>query len=293
MSLSYVFKESFDGMRRARWSTLFSVLTVTIATTLVGIFIVATLGLGSLVQQLKTRVELEVFIDDSLDDRQIEDLEQRIRQLEGVDSVRFVSKEKALLAFRDLFGDELEEYLDLLGSNPLPASFRIHLSDSYRSSEPAQRVVAALQAMPEVRPEDVVFRRDVLLTLERYIRLALWIDVALGIFLGAAAVFLVSNNIRLVIASKRRVIETAQLVGATNALIRRPFLLQGAVEGLLGGTIAAMVLFISVEVVQRQLPQFVLLREHVFLIIAALGGLLGLTGSWASVRRYLRAPLSP
>lgn len=293
MSLAYTLKEGLDGMRRARWSTLFSVITVAVASALLGFFAIATLNLHALVQQLKSRLELEVFIDDSFDDQQIEELERRILALDGVASVEFISKEKALLTFRDLFGEQMKAYIDLLGTNPLPASFRIVLKKEYRTSEKARKVVDELQAFRELRPQDVVFRLDFLLAVERYVRLALWIDVIVGIFLCAAAVFLVSNNIRLVIATKRRVIETMQLVGATNALIRRPFLLQGTLEGIAGGAVAAVLLYLFVEALRVRLPEYVLVDEKLFWGIAAAGGLLGLIGSWTSVRRYLRHPLSP
>ncbi len=293
MSLAYTLKEGLDGMRRARWSTLFSVITVAVASALLGFFAIATLNLHALVQQLKSRLELEVFIDDSFDDQQIEELERRILALDGVASVEFISKEKALLTFRDLFGEQMKAYIDLLGTNPLPASFRIVLKKEYRTSEKARKVVDELQAFRELRPQDVVFRLDFLLAVERYVRLALWIDVIVGIFLCAAAVFLVSNNIRLVIATKRRVIETMQLVGATNALIRRPFLLQGTLEGIAGGAVAAVLLYLFVEALRVRLPEYVLVDERLFWGIAAAGGLLGLIGSWTSVRRYLRHPLSP
>jgi len=293
LSLAYTLKEGLDGMRRARWSTLFSVITVAVASALLGFFAIATLNLHALVQQLKSRLELEVFIDDSFDDQQIEELERRILALDGVASVEFISKEKALLTFRDLFGEQMKAYIDLLGTNPLPASFRIVLKKEYRTSEKARKVVDELQAFRELRPQDVVFRLDFLLAVERYVRLALWIDVIVGIFLCAAAVFLVSNNIRLVIATKRRVIETMQLVGATNALIRRPFLLQGTLEGIAGGAVAAVLLYLFVEALRVRLPEYVLVDERLFWGIAAAGGLLGLIGSWTSVRRYLRHPLSP
>jgi cell division transport system permease protein len=293
LSLAYSLKEGIDGMRRARWSTFFSVVTVAFASMLLGIFIIATLNLRTLVQQLKSRLELEVFIDDSFDDQKIEELERRIEALQGVASVEFISKEKALLSFADLFGDQMEEYIEMLGSNPLPASFRILLREEFRTSERAQEVVAALQSFPELRPQDVVFRLDFLLAVERYVRMALWIDVIVGVFLCGAAVFLVSNNVRLVIANKRRVIQTMQLVGATNGFIRRPFLFQGLIEGLAGGTAAGLLLYFSVKILQAQLPEYILVDRNVFLVVAALGSLLGLIGSWAAVRRFLRPPLSP
>jgi len=236
---------------------------------------------------LRSRVELEVFLDDSFDEVKIQDLTAEIKQMAGVANLTFISKEMAIREFQNLFKDKQEDYFETLGYNPLPASFRVKLQDNYRTASGAEVVFKALSSMEDIREEDIVYTREYLVILEKYIKFAIAIDFIVGIIVCLSALLLVSNNIRLIILSKNKIIETMKLVGATNFFIRTPLFIQGIAQGFLGGIISALFLYTLLKLASIEIPGFISVDWRIYLLLANLGILLGFAGSFAAVRRYL------
>lgn len=287
MSLLFVLREGFGGLRRSRFSGFVATATVAISLILIGIFLIITVNLGKFVQFLRSRVELEVFLDDSFDEIKIQDLTAEIKRMEGVAHLTFISKEMAIREFQNLFKDKQDDYFETLGYNPLPASFRVKLQDSYRTASGAEVVFKALSSLEDIREEDIVYTREYLVILEKYIKFAIAIDFIVGIIVCLSALLLVSNNIRLIILSKNKIIETMKLVGATNFFIRTPLFIQGIAQGFLGGIISALFLYTLLKLASIEIPGFISVDWRIYLLLANLGILLGFAGSFAAVRRYL------
>lgn len=287
MSLFFVLREGFAGLRRSRFSGFVATATVAISLILIGIFLIITVNLGKFVQFLRSRVELEVFLDDSFDEIKIQDLTAVIKQMAGVANLTFISKEMAIREFQNLFKEKQNDYFETLGYNPLPASFRVKLQDNYRTAAGAEVVFKALSSMEDIREEDIVYTREYLVILEKYIKFAIAIDFIVGIIVCLSALLLVSNNIRLIILSKNKIIETMKLVGATNFFIRTPLFIQGIAQGFLGGIISALFLYTLLKLVSIEIPGFISVDWRIYLLLANLGILLGFAGSFAAVRRYL------
>ena len=287
MSLFFVLREGFAGLRRSRFSGFVATATVAISLILIGIFLIITVNLGKFVQFLRSRVELEVFLDDSFDEIKIQDLTAEIKQMAGVANLTFISKEMAIREFQNLFKEKQNDYFETLGYNPLPASFRVKLQDNYRTAAGAEVVFKALSSMEDIREEDIVYTREYLVILEKYIKFAIAIDFIVGIIVCLSALLLVSNNIRLIILSKNKIIETMKLVGATNFFIRTPLFIQGIAQGFLGGIISALFLYTLLKLASIEIPGFISVDWRIYLLLANLGILLGFAGSFAAVRRYL------
>ena len=287
MSLFFVLREGFGGLRRSRFSGFIATATVAISLILIGIFLIITVNLGKFVQFLRSRVELEVFLDDSFDEIKIQDLTAVIKQMAGVANLTFISKEMAIREFQNLFKEKQNDYFETLGYNPLPASFRVKLQDNYRTAAGAEVVFKALSSMEDIREEDIVYTREYLVILEKYIKFAIAIDFIVGIIVCLSALLLVSNNIRLIILSKNKIIETMKLVGATNFFIRTPLFIQGIAQGFLGGIISALFLYTLLKLASIEIPGFISVDWRIYLLLANLGILLGFAGSFAAVRRYL------
>ena len=287
MSLFFVLREGFGGLRRSRFSGFIATATVAISLILIGIFLIITVNLGKFVQFLRSRVELEVFLDDSFDEIKIQDLTAEIKQMAGVANLTFISKEMAIREFQNLFKEKQNDYFETLGYNPLPASFRVKLQDNYRTAAGAEVVFKALSSMEDIREEDIVYTREYLVILEKYIKFAIAIDFIVGIIVCLSALLLVSNNIRLIILSKNKIIETMKLVGATNFFIRTPLFIQGIAQGFLGGIISALFLYTLLKLASIEIPGFISVDWRIYLLLANLGILLGFAGSFAAVRRYL------
>ncbi len=283
----FVLGEGLSGLLKSRLSGLMAVITIAVSSILIGIFLIITANLSYLVENLRGRVELEVFLDDSFNEEKIETLSTQIRAIHGVQTLTFISKETAVLAYRDLFKEQKDDYFDALGYNPLPASFRVTLKESYRTSTGADSVFNSISSLADINEDDVVYRREFLVLMERYIRIAITIDFLVGSIVCLSALLLVSNNIRLIIISKRRAIETMKLVGATRFLIRMPLYIQGTLQGLIGGLLATVFLYGLLKLSAIEIAGLISVNWQIYILLITLGVLLGVTGSFSAIRRYL------
>lgn len=287
MSLSYTLRESLSGFTRTKLSSILSVLTISIALVLLGVFTIISVHAARFLDELRSRVELEVFLQEPITRPGIDTLSARIAGWEGVARVTYVSKEEAAAVFRKEFGEDILSVLDF---NPLPPSLKVALKDGYKTSARARTLEERLTELPAV--ESVVYRKALLEVIERRSAMVHNITLTLGILVGLSAVFLVSNTIRLAISAKRQSIRTMELVGATRLFIRTPFLLEGILQGMIGGIIAAGILYALVvhalRFVAPELTATVRMEPAFYAAILLAGALLGAIGSSISVARFIQ-----
>jgi cell division transport system permease protein len=285
-SIFYSFREGLDGFRRAKLASFIATITMSIALLLIGIFVVIALNLISVVESVRSHIEFEVFIDNALAEAGIQELRQQLAEVDGIAAVQFISREAAVELFKKEFGPADSKFLEVLENNPLPASFRITLKRPYQHSIAAQRIAGEVEKLPGV--DEVVYRHDLLRALDRYVSLAVAVGFVLGLVVGLGAVVLVMNDVRLVIHAKRRIIETMQLVGATRAFVRRPFLVQGLLQGALGGLIASGCLYAIYRILLFEFGPVLRLPPALFAGLILGGMVLGSTASYFGARKYLR-----
>ncbi|HUI10125.1 MAG TPA: permease-like cell division protein FtsX [Bacteroidota bacterium] len=287
MSFSYTVRESFSGFSRARLSSLLSVVTICISLILVGIFGAVTVNATRLITMLRGRLDMEAFLTEPVTDDDVAALQSRIATVDGVEQVSFVSKDDALKIFKQETGDDISKVLDF---NPLPPSFKITLKEPYRTAAKTLVVYDRVSAIPGV--DTVLYRRTLLELIDKRAtsidRVMLW----LGIAVSLTAVFLTANTIRLAIAAKHRLIRTMELVGATRAFIRLPFMIEGALQGLLGGAAAAAVMLLLFEYASRlaseEFAPYLRMPPAFYASVVVTGIVLGLAGSTISVLRFVR-----
>lgn len=270
-------------MRRSRTATAISILTTTIALVLLGVFVVGTLNVARLVEALRSRVEFEVFVDNGLDESGLRRVGAEIRQIAGVEEAVYISRDEARKIFQEQFG---EDFLDVLENNPLPASYRIVLEKDAQNAQAAQRIAGLIGHISGV--DEVVYRKELFAALDKYIGLAVTADLILGLIVMLSSFALVVNVIRLTISAKRRIIETMQLVGATHAFVRRPFLVQGFLQGVAGGLGAALVLKAIERFLRIQVGGMVFIPNGLYIALISAGIFLAMTASFFGVRRFLR-----
>ena len=283
LNLLYSFREGIVGLRRARLATMITVSTIAITMTLLGIFLILTINVQAIAQSFIDRVTFEIFIDNSLSPEDIQELEGRISVLEGVEKVVFISKEKALEIYRRYFeGDPLE----IVDYNPLPPSFQIKLKQEHLHPEGVEAVVKKAEALEGV--DKVVYHRKLFRAVYRTSRIVLIVDGVLFFVVLLSAVLLVANTLRLTILSQRETIQIMELVGATEGFIRRPYVIQGILQGGIGGAVGSFVVWGIVVGVRLRFPH--LLEASPVLVLAPflLGLLLGFLGSRVGLRRFLR-----
>lgn len=286
MSFSYILKESISGFKRTRLSTLISVFTITISLILLGSFAIIYRNASDIVQSFRNRVEMEAFLEEPIDEQTYPVIEKRLLAIPGIDSVTFISKEHAAEIFKKEFGEDIHSVLDF---NPLPASFKIHLAEGYKNTDSAAVVYQKIKSTAGV--DDVIYRKTLLELIDRRSRIFALISLALSIGLTIAAITLVANTIRLAIYAKRNIITTMKLVGATRRFIRMPFIIEGIIQGCLGGILAGGILYVviryAVQLLGGELAEIVHVEPWFYGVLCAAGIVLGMLGSIFSIRKFI------
>lgn len=287
MSIHYTVKESLLGFKRNRTSTLITIFTVSISLLLLGVFTVITVNFSSLVDNIRDRVEIEVFLKERLTPAQHDRTGELLSAIEGVESVKYISKEEAAKIFQKEIGESFEGILD---SNPLPASYRLRLSEGYKNSDAVDQIVGKARNIWTV--DQVVYRKQFLSLIDKRGKAFQFATLFIGIVLAISAIVLVANTIKLTIYAKRETIRTMKLVGATPMFIRMPFLLEGLFHGLIGGLLASVLIALAFTFFIQPLGDDLLIHINLSVIfyffLTMMGGLLGLLGSVLSVGHFLR-----
>ena len=287
MSLSYTLRESISGFTRTKLSSTIAIITICISLLLLGVFATITIHASRFIETIRNRVELEAFIQEPVTAEEIDEIAIAIVSFEGVEKAVFISKEEAAQIFKQETGEDISTVLDF---NPLPPSFKISLQPGFRTAAGAQSLYERLRALKGI--ESVVYRRALLELIDQRTEAVNRVTLGLGILISLSAILLVSNTIRLAIYAKRKLIRTMELVGATWAFIRLPFLLEGAIQGLLGGIIASGILYTVIEhalrFVSAELAGYAHMDTLFYVLVVAAGTILGIVGSLISVMRFIR-----
>lgn len=293
--ISYFLKEALRGVQRNLFMNLVGISTVFISLSIVGVYLVTTQSLNSLLHFWEERAEVVVFLREGGDKADHFRLQQQISEMPGVKEVLYVSKEEAWNDFTQDPGIRAE--LEELGFNPLPASFRVKLSQDISSLSTVEETLKRLSQLEGV--EEVVQRETATRLIRTVQRLRLGI-LMVGLGLALAAVFTISNTIRLTIYSRRQEIEIMKFMGATNSFVRTPFLVEGALQGFIGGALTALVFYLVdwgwKNVASRALwgweeffPAWLnLFSLYMGMLIIFMGIVVGIFGSFISLRRYLK-----
>ena len=286
MAFFFTLKEGVKGFKRARFSSIITIFTMTISLLLLGLFAIIYRNTNQIIQSFRDKVEMEVFLTVDADSSETARVNELLLNVPGVQSAAYISKDEAAKIFKKEFGEDINSVLDF---NPLPASYKLQLSSEYRNSDSAKVIHDAIAEIEGV--DDVVYRKALLEILDRRVKVFIGASAAIGATLLIATIFLISNTIRLAIYAKRKMIDTMKLVGATRSFIRRPFLIEGMLHGLLGGALSAgliwTIIYVARTFISRELSEFFYVETYYYGILIAAGIILGLLGSRWSVKRFI------
>lgn len=288
--IKYYFRQSFTGMSRNFLMVFISVTTVTFCLMLLGLAMLIGSNLTYVSNQLQSQFEIHAYVDITYTNEQAMALESQVKQISGIRSVTFETKEQALENAKQTMTDIQDALEGLEEDNPLRCSYKIILQNiRYASS-----VEAALKSIPGIAT--VVNRTDILNGINRFSSIAGYGSLfAMFLFL-IVAVFIISNTIKLSVIARRKEIEIMKLVGATNWFIRWPFIIEGAVLGLIGGVIAFFPVYFGYYGIYQwwteSLNMFDMVPpsslQHLIIgVFLTVGCLIGGCGSAVSVRKYL------
>lgn len=278
-------------------ASLFSILVLATAIALPVIAAVALRSAGIAAAGIDTDPHVNVFLALDASDEDVKRIEQALKAHPDAASVRFIPRSQALAELKAT--THLAEILATLDRNPLPHAFTVRVRTT--ASERVDAMRSDWARLPKV--DQVLADFEWSQRLGRWVRFGDRILWVLGTLLGAAVAFIVGHLIRLQVLTQREEIEVSQLIGATAADVRRPFLYHGAFQGFLAGAAAvglAAVLAAWVEAeLQALTPGYATELKVVFLpLIGCLGialaaGALGLLGAWLAVGRELRRFSAP
>lgn len=284
--MPYALREAVAAFRRTPLLMALSVIAVSLSLFVVGIFSLTAFNIRRAIEQIEERVEVVAYLQDGATPQQVRDATEQLSALPEVRQVRYVSKDQALTtAVQEL--KEFREVLSDLEVNPLPASLEIRLRSGYRDPRTMERLSQRLAAYPIV--EEVTFGRDWVGKIVSLRRIAAGATAVIGGAFAAVAAIIIATAVRIAVFARREEIHIMRLVGATDGFIRRPFLIEGLLAGLVGGVLAAVLTYGASEVVSVALVQVAWLPAEWSLIGVAVGGAYGLFASAIAVRRHLRA----
>jgi cell division transport system permease protein len=284
-----LFREALLSFRRAPLLSGLSVTTIAFSLFTVGLFLLVAVNLREALKGLEERVEIVAFVLRGTPPETITLASQDIAAFPEVQTVDYVTEEQALgrakkelVEFRDAYRD--------LSVNPLPASFEIRLKAGYRNAAAAEAVAKRLEGFTFV--EDIRYGRDWVERLDKLRNLAGIVGLVIGAAFAAVAVVIIGVTIRLTILQRAREISIMRLVGATNRFIRGPFLLEGALKGLLGGILSLGLCYAGFRLFRDSnlgtLSGLVFFRPDQMGMLVLFGVAMGLFGSLVSVGRHLR-----
>ena len=290
-NLGFFLAEAFKNLRLNLLMSVTAVTTTAVCILILGIGLLVDAHVEGIVRNVGQDVTITAFFPEDIDQERIDEVISSVESYPEVNESTYVSKEEALERFRETFADQ-PDIAGSISSEVLPASMEIQLKDSSDSSVVADRLREEGFQDDEIRyPQQTVDR------LNQITGYLVWgLRGATALFF-VASVLLIFNTIRLSIFARRKEIEVMKLVGASDSFVRTPFVLEGLMQGLIGAAIAALVVVwlnsVFVSWAQENLP-FVPVSSGavntliVLLVLLAVGALVGIAGSFFSVRRFLK-----
>lgn len=301
-SLFYFFKESLQGFARNLSTTLGSIVTIFLSLLIIGVFLVGGTIVERLVSSIENEVSITAYVADDAPQESIDAVMNTVKGMGGVESVGFTTKDQALEKFKESMTTNPEIIEQLDGTNPLPASIDVNLSDPQKVDEIAGAIAAdetfkSICDEPDNPADSLKYGQktvDRLFSVTKYVR---YLGVALVLLLVFIALVFINNTIRLAIMARRKEIAIMRLVGASNGFIRGPFLMEGAIHALIGSLFAVLIIQLlrmfaipqlqnSLQFLSFDVPGLTYLLIYAALVVAGL--LIGLLGSALAMRRYLK-----
>jgi len=290
-TMEYFIKEALSSLKRNGLMSFASVTTVALSLLILGMFLVMVLNLNNMASTLESQVQISVYLQDGLTDLEMREVGTRITKIPGVVQVNFVGKEEAMSRFKERLGEQ-QGLLNALGeTNPLPNAFEVKVDKT-------ERVKAAAQAMMQFKGvENAKFGQEVVEQLFALTKMVRIFGLIIIVFLALAALFIISNTIRITVFARRKEIGIMKYVGATNWFIRWPFLLEGMMLGFGGALVAVLFLNETYGVLIHQvyeslaflplIPQYPFIT-NISVVLLVTGTVIGALGSTISLRRYMR-----
>lgn len=289
-SVEFFVSEAWTGFKRSGIMSFVAVGTVIVSLTIFGVFLMGVVNIGSIVGTISSNVQISAYVDRSLDKYEIDSIVNRISALRGVSDVKYVSRIDAWEKFKQEYGGSMK-LEDVVSDNPLPDTFIVTVQIPELLPTVAKQV-SGMPSIAEVRYSGKLIEQ--VESLASAVRIG---GLILVCMLSVATLLIVINTIRLTVIAREKDISIMKLVGATDAFIKWPFIIEGVIIGVIGSIFSFVILKVSYDLVFMQMSQalpFLPLigdQKHliaVYLIVGCVGVFLGMIGGYISVSKSLK-----
>ena len=289
--LVFFLREAFKNMLLNPLMSITAVTTTAVCVLILGVGMLVNAHVEGIINRIGQDVTITAFFPEDVSQERADEVYSSVEGYPEVSQVTYVSQEEALERFRSTLSDQ-PEILEGLPSDVLPASIEIQLADSRSSDAVAEKLQA--EGFAE---GDLLYNQKTIDNLNQATSYVVWALRGATALFFVASVLLIFNTIRLSIFARRKEIEVMKLVGASDSFVRTPFLFEGLVQGLIGASVAALLVVwvnsVFVAWAQYELP-FIPISSNaistvfLLLVLIAVGVVVGIAGSAFSVRRFLK-----
>lgn len=277
------FRTALTAFRRAPLLSALSITTIAFSLFAFGLFGLVALNIKNALTRVEERVEIRAFVAQGTTVESITTAADEIAKYPQVARVDIITQAQALERART----ELGEFKDVFESEFLPASMDVKLKPGFRDPASVKKVASDMQDFAFV--DDVRFGEEWITQLYRLRNIAGVVGAALGLAFAVVAIIIIGATIRMAVLARSKEISIMRLVGATDAFIRRPFLIEGSIKGVLGGMLALVLTYLAMRTLEQYLHFATAFFDRRMALVGIVSGaLLGLIGSAVSVGRHLR-----
>jgi len=278
--------------RRMRGSYLTTIIGIALVLFMLGCLGIILLNANKLRTHVKENIRFQVYLKDDAKDVELSKLQKTIDASAYAKSTKMVSKEQGAAAIKEEIGADFIDFLD--GVNPVPAMIDVKLNADFTHPDSLSYIVSAIEADKSVKEVD--YSKDMIAKMDENMGMISMILLGFSAILLFIAIAMINNTIRLAMYSKRFIIRSMQLVGATRGFIQKPFLWQGVVQGILGGIVAMGLLTGVIYFLKNQVPSSfgfddLTLFAKLFGLTVVLGVLIAFFSTFFAVNRYIRMKL--
>ena len=292
---TYLIKEGYENLKK-HGSKTFSTMLIICATMLVlGIFIILFTNVNKNVETVKVEQGIQAFVEDTATDADIEYIKDAIKKIDGVGEIRYISKDEAYEDAKNVFKDQ-EYFLEGLDKVQIfPASYVVKFADI----EKADNIKSQIEKIDGIYK--VKYNSSTINAVISISKIANIFLLGIGVVLLVVSIFIISNTIKLAVYSNKREIFIMRYIGATNKFIKKPFVIEGAIMGIVSALISFMLISIAYVVIYAKIPKvgsslgvfgfipYTSLWWMILAIYIVLGLFIGILGSSISIKKYLKA----
>jgi len=285
----YLISEGFKNVWRHKMTTFTAVFSLLLALYFVGLLAIAGENTKSILQYLRSKYKIEVFFKQDVNYQSAKNISDSILKIKGVRSSTVINKDDAVRIFQDQFGEDI---LSILGYNPLPISAVVNLkrkSDQILDASPIVNEIKNFDGIEEVRYQGHLIKK-----IERtYARIMKYFPI-LSMVLIMVAVLVIYNTVKLSIFSRKDLINSLKLIGATKLFIQMPFIFEGLIDGFIASLIASPLIVGTINGINYMMNNFtswniqLSIAPILFLWLALLSGIISVVGSYRAVSGIMK-----